>query len=241
MRSHLSISVLLAGWSIFIAYILYDYSEHGIDVFKHFLSIDEPLETLFHIIILSTPIGSSITAYLMHERKILLEKTQQSEERYRSFVQNFQGIAFRGNMDFTPIFFHGLVEKITGYTEEELINGKPRWDQIIHPDDLSRLKSGFESMRTESDYLSEREYRIIHKNGTIRWVFESIKNINDNSGKPMYVQGVIHDITGRKKMESEIKKRINELEKFYKLSIGRELKMKELKDKLKEITSEKNN
>jgi len=73
------------------------------------------------------------------ERKLAEKALRESEERYRSFVQNFQGIAFRGKINFTPIFFHGAVEEITGYTEDEFVAGKPRWDQVIHPDDLALL------------------------------------------------------------------------------------------------------
>jgi PAS domain-containing protein len=63
------------------------------------------------------------------ERKIAVDALRESEKRYRSFVQNFKGIAFHGKMDFTPIFFHGAVEEITGYTERDFLDGKPRWDQ----------------------------------------------------------------------------------------------------------------
>ena len=35
----------------------------------------------------------------------------ESEEQYRSFVQHFRGIAFRGNIDFTPVFFHGQLRQ----------------------------------------------------------------------------------------------------------------------------------
>ena len=49
-------------------------------------------------------------------------KLQESEERYRSFVQNFAGIAFWGRLNLTPIFFHGAVEKITGYNEQDATN-----------------------------------------------------------------------------------------------------------------------
>ncbi len=43
------------------------------------------------------------------------------------------------------------------------------------------------------------------------------------------------DITGRRNMEDEIKKRVEELEKFRKITIGRELRMRELKSKIKEL------
>ncbi|MEN8262339.1 MAG: PAS domain S-box protein [Nitrospirota bacterium] len=145
------------------------------------------------------------------DRKNAKKELAESEYRYRSFVQNFQGIAFRGNMNFMPIFFHGAVEEITGYTEEEFVIGKPRWDQLIHSDDASNLKKSFEKVCHVPDYSTEREYRIMHKNGQIRWVHELIKNICDSSGKPVYVHGMIYDITVRKKAEEELKMYQNHL------------------------------
>jgi len=57
------------------------------------------------------------------EKREAAEALRASEEGYRSFVENFQGIVFRGDMNFTPMFFHGAVEAITGYTEDEFIAG----------------------------------------------------------------------------------------------------------------------
>jgi diguanylate cyclase (GGDEF)-like protein/PAS domain S-box-containing protein len=131
------------------------------------------------------------------------EALRKSEERYRSFVKNFQGIAFHEKMDFTPVFFHGAVEQITGYTEEEFLAGKPRWEQIIHPDDLSII-TGKEELRSVPNYSAEREYRIIHKDGAIRWVHEVIRNICDKSGKPLRIEGAIYDATERKQAEEQI-------------------------------------
>ena len=131
---------------------------------------------------------------------------RESEERYRSFVQNFQGIAFHGRMDFTPIFFHGAVEEITGYTEREFLNGKPRWDQVIHPEDLpALLTEDGERLRSISHYSYEREYRIVLKDGAVRWVHEVIQNVCDDSGKPAIVQGAIYDITERKRAEEALR------------------------------------
>ena len=137
------------------------------------------------------------------ERKMAVDVMQKSEERYRSFVRNFRGIAFRGNMNFTPIFFHGAVEEISGYTEREFIDGEPRWDQVIHPEDLPELfTEDEERLRSIPRYSYDREYRIVRKDGAVRWVHENIQNICDDSGKPAVVQGAIYDITDRRRAEA---------------------------------------
>jgi PAS domain-containing protein len=59
------------------------------------------------------------------ERKQIEEALKLNEERYRSFVQKFKGIAYQAKMDWIPIFFHGNVEEITGYTEDEFVAGNP--------------------------------------------------------------------------------------------------------------------
>ena len=130
------------------------------------------------------------------------EALRASEELYRSFVQNFQGIAYRGRMDFVPLFFHGAVEEITGYTERDFLNGKPGWDQVIHPEDLAIIAKDYDGLHTIPDYANEREYRIIRKDGAERWVQEIIQNLCDESGKPVMLQGIIVDITGRKSAEN---------------------------------------
>ena len=136
-----------------------------------------------------------------------LDKLRDSEARYRSFVQNFHGIAFRSYMSFVPGFFHGSVEPITGYTENEFLAGRPSWDEVIHPDDLADYLSQVAgSLHTVPDYSTQREYRIVRKDGAVRWVHETIQNICDDSGKPVLVQGAIHDITERKQVEEALLK-----------------------------------
>jgi PAS domain S-box-containing protein len=68
------------------------------------------------------------------EWKRAVEKIQISERKYRSFIQNFQGIAFQIDENLNLTFVHGAVEKITGYTEEEFIS-VINWQDIIYPED----------------------------------------------------------------------------------------------------------
>lgn len=146
------------------------------------------------------------------DRKKAEKALQQSERRYRSFVQNFQGIVYQGYMNFVPVFFHGAVERITGYKESEFVDGRPRWDQIIHSDDLAAIAEAAEKVRTTPSYATRREYRIVRKDGQIRWVHELIQNVCDDSGKPSLVQGVLYDVTDRKRMEEDLRKYRERLE-----------------------------
>jgi PAS domain S-box-containing protein len=143
------------------------------------------------------------------ERKRADKILRESEERYRSFVENFQGIAFRGGMDFIPEFFHGAVEEVTGYTEEDFKAGNPRWVQIIPKEDMLSLKDSFEKMKTVPGQSLEVEHRIVCKNGEIKWVCERIQNISDDSSAPTHVQGVVYDITERKQAEEALRESRN--------------------------------
>jgi len=138
------------------------------------------------------------------ERKRAEDALGESEERYRSFVTHFNGIAFRGQMDFSPFFFHGAVEDITGYTEDDFLDGRPQWPAIVHPDDAPAFEQSMAHLRETPDYSDHREYRIVRKDGRVRWVHELVENVCDDSGKPIYVQGALYDITDLKEMHEQV-------------------------------------
>ncbi|HBI14761.1 MAG TPA: hypothetical protein DDY20_04505 [Desulfobulbaceae bacterium] len=136
---------------------------------------------------------------------------RESEERYRSFIENFHGIAYRGDIaTFTPVYFLGAVAEITGYKTEEFLAGRPRWDQIVHPADLPLLLAD-KNIQHTPDYIFQREYRIIHKGGEVRWIFERGKVLGDAQGRPEWLEGSLFDISDRKIME----KALRESEKKY--------------------------
>ncbi|WP_052722665.1 PAS domain-containing protein [Methanosarcina sp. WWM596] len=144
--------------------------------------------------------------------KLSIEKVKESEEKYRSFMQNFKGIAFQGDMYFNPFFMHGALEEITGYTEEEFLSGTILWPLLTAPEDRHLIYEDAVKMRTIPNTLIEREYRIRHKNGKLRWICELLQNISDSSGKPVLVQGSVYDITERKEAEESLAK-IDEIRK----------------------------
>ncbi len=153
------------------------------------------------------------------EKHAAEELIKESEARYRSFVQNFHGIVFRGHLDFTPIFMHGAIEEITGYSEDELVNGSIRWDHLIHPDDLTSKIERTAKINTVPAYRCETEYRILRKDGTVRWVHEYIQNVCDASGNPSHVQGALYDVTEKRQLQQE-RQKIQKLESLGVLAGG---------------------
>ena len=127
------------------------------------------------------------------------------EERYQSFIKNFQGIAYETTGNWVPVFFKGRVEEITGYTEEEFLAGTPRWDQIIIQDDLRGMKSLGNNLSTIPGTKMDREYRIVRKDGTLRWIHDSIQSTTDTTGTSLILVGTLVDITERKEAEAAVR------------------------------------
>ena len=62
--------------------------------------------------------------------------------------------------------------------------------------------------------------------------------VTNTEGEPLGIVTACEDITERNKMEKEIRKRVEDLEKFYEMSVGRELRMKDLKKEIKKLKDE---
>ncbi|MCC4770670.1 PAS domain S-box protein [Methanosarcina sp. DH2] len=140
------------------------------------------------------------------EIKLSSEKLKESEELYRSFLQNFKGISFKLDRDFTPLFMEGAVEEITGYTEEDFISGRIKLFDLIDPEDITILDISREKMSHSPNSIIEYEYRLMRKDGTVKWVHELIHNICNSSGETEFIQGYSYDITQKKKAEETLAK-----------------------------------
>lgn len=131
---------------------------------------------------------------------------RESEDRYRSFVQNFQGIAYQTRMDNRAVFFHGAVEEITGYAEGDFLSGAPSWESIINADDAAKVKAQKDALSSRPNYSCHMEYRIVRRGGGTRWIHERSQNICNEKGSPLFIQGAMYDVTERKILEEELLK-----------------------------------
>lgn len=148
------------------------------------------------------------------ERRLAEKKLRESEERYASFVRNFQGIAFRIDMSLKPIFLHGAVSGITGYSESAFLSGDMAWADIVFPADWTAVvKQAMDEIRHGKAYADDIAYRIVHANGDVRWVRTIFHTVSKPGEAAGWIQGAIYDITDSKRKEAKLREREQELKK----------------------------
>jgi PAS domain S-box-containing protein len=134
------------------------------------------------------------------------------ELRYRAIIEQIPAIIYTdslGPLNHT-LYINPQVEKITGYTSEEWMADDLLWFNIIHKEDQERVWE--ENKRTEQTGETYKvEYRLRTRSGQIKWVHDESWLIRDTSGKPLFWQGFIIDITERKQIEVELEQHAAEL------------------------------
>jgi PAS domain S-box-containing protein len=128
----------------------------------------------------------------------------ESEERFRTLVANVPGVIFRCSIDedWTMEFLSDEVEEVVGYPSSDFIANRVRsFGSIIHPDDSAALAQEVErAVEEERPYTIE--YRVLHRDGGIRYVVERGQAILRRDGTRK-LDGAIFDLTARRVAEEE--------------------------------------
>ena len=137
-------------------------------------------------------------------------KEKHDWESDHSFMQHFPGIKFQLDENFTLKSLSGPVEEMTGYRKEDILSGKMDWMEMIAPEDRHLIFEKREKLKSNPNFVIENEFRIRRKNGETKWVREITQRVSDRSETSVKFQGLIYDITERKKAEEALEK-INKL------------------------------
>ena len=93
-----------------------------------------------------------------------------------------------------------------GYDPQDFLEEKIRFADIVHEDDIERLRDEINEY-AESDVEEYTQYyRVLTKNGEERWVEDQTSVVRDNQGNKIHNQGILIDITERRLAEEKLKK-----------------------------------
>jgi PAS domain S-box-containing protein len=130
----------------------------------------------------------------------VLAEHADNRQKYESLVGNLPGAVYRGdwNADWTMNFMSEGIRSIVGYPPESFLpGGGTTYGSLIHADDAKLVEDSVAAAASRNEPFTI-EYRVRHRDGSERWVFEKGRVIKDADGKPIYLDGVIFDITDRK-------------------------------------------
>src|SRR5690606_23872469 len=137
-----------------------------------------------------------------------------SEEQFRTLVNNIPGATYRRNFDQTwrVRYISEAICDITGYKAEDFMR-PPRRSLLatVHPDDRARVEEQIATaIRAGSTY--QLEYRIVHADGSRRWVLDRGRGFHQEAGELCWLDGAIFDVTEQKLTEQELVKAKEEAE-----------------------------
>jgi PAS domain S-box-containing protein len=132
------------------------------------------------------------------ERRRFEQALRKSERNLRLIAENTTEVILAYNMDRKPLYVNPAFERHTGYSLEEIY--ARHFIVWIHPDDQERMLAFWEDLfRGKAFY--EEEYRLITKQGQMKWSSATWSPLYDESGRQVGVQGRERDISEKKKAE----------------------------------------
>jgi PAS domain S-box-containing protein len=133
------------------------------------------------------------------DRKNAEEAQRNSEVRYKTLVEQIPAITYTTALDHdSGVFFVSpQVTELLGFTLEECRNDPKLWKRRLHPDDRDRVLRELAESRNSGHHFT-CEYRVIAKDGQIKWFRDEARFVPASDGKPLCLQGIMLDITGQK-------------------------------------------
>jgi len=149
--------------------------------------------------------GLVVNARDITERKESEVRLREAEERYRTLVEQIPVVAYIDRVDGsdTPLYTSPQIEGLLGYTSGEGSGGR-LWRERLHPEDRERVLASDERFEREGEERFGEEYRLLAKDGSVVWVLEDAVLVKDTYGSPLYWQGILYDITERKRAEEQL-------------------------------------
>lgn len=141
------------------------------------------------------------------------EALQDSRDQFQTLVANIPGITYRCLADehWTMVYMSGSIDPLSGYPASDFIQNKVRsYASVIHPDDSDYLEQAIANAVAEkTSWLLH--YRVIHKDGSIRYVEERGMGEYLDDGSLRYLDGFILDVTSEKALKRQLLKLTEQL------------------------------
>ncbi len=149
-------------------------------------------------------VGFRAIARDMTAQKRAEDALRESEERFRQMAENNPDMFWLADVKAQEILYMSpAYERIWGRSIESFYANPASWRDTVHPEDQARILADFDTRATTEG--SENEFRIIHPDGSVHWIYGRTFPIRDQAGEIRRLGGIAQDITARKQAEEALR------------------------------------
>jgi two-component system sensor histidine kinase UhpB len=147
---------------------------------------------------------------MLHERQ-LTEAKRQAEAKFRSLVEQIEAITYMAALGEpgSMLYISPQIGKL-GFSTEEWLADPDLHARQIHPEDREQAMQAIGNSRSTGDSL-RHAYRLITCSGDVLWFRDEAKAVTDESGRKLFLQGILVDITQNKLAEQALRQSQAEL------------------------------
>ena len=124
---------------------------------------------------------------------------------YGALVEQIPAIVYQDVTDenWTTVYVSPQLTKLLGVSPDEWIGDSQLWSEMIHDDDRDRaIEEVDRGIASGEPYTVE--YRMIGRDGRVRWFQDTAVMIPDAEGNPAFTHGVMLDVTDRREAEEQL-------------------------------------
>ena len=138
------------------------------------------------------------------DRKLSEKTLRESVERYVLSVRGANDGLWDWNINSNLIYYSARWKSMLGFEEGDITSSPGEWLNRVHPDDRLQLEKEISSHIDGHIPHFKSEYRILHKDGSYRWVLSRGLVIRNNSTGACRIAGAMTDITEWKQAEEQL-------------------------------------
>ena len=129
------------------------------------------------------------------DRKLRPSAPSTIEEQFRLATANVKCMAYEWRRDSGKVSRSPGLFELVGYSPEELEPTIEAWEQFIHPDDIESFRASFFKQVAGQSKLVDSHYRVLHRDGNVRHVWDRALIDYDETGTPQRIAGFSTDVS----------------------------------------------
>ncbi len=143
---------------------------------------------------------------------VLARRLQPREEAEAQIVASNEDVLWiRDARTQVVVYLSPSFERMFGVSPEQVYADPAAWRAMVHPEDAA-LVAALVATADPQGYTVE--YRLLHPDGSVRWIYTRARTMHSRDGSPHRVVGTTTDITERKRTELELRRSQEDLESF---------------------------